>query len=180
MKDRKNRFIIFYVFNIALLLLILVLAIPFSNFLSKLNFDNNEYVINQVVINPEKKSEEILDRKLLVNLVARVDQSLNWDISTIEDKVEIRIGEQKTITYQGINLSDKEITSTAIFVASPESISPYLIKTECFCFKEQTLKPGESKLFTMVFYIDPSLDSDSNFNNLKELLFTYEFSEYKS
>ena len=39
---------------------------------------------------------------------------------------------------------------------------------------------GESKIFTMMFFIDPSMDSDKNFNDLKELVFTYEFSEYKS
>jgi len=32
----------------------------------------------------------------------------------------------------------------------------------------------------MVFYLDPSLDSDRNLDKLKELVFTYEFSEYKS
>ena len=84
------------------------------------------------------------------------------------------------VSYEGKNLSDRIITSTANFIVSPESIYPYLVKTECFCFTEQTLKPGESKIFTMVFYLDPSLDSDSNLDNLKELVFTYEFSEYKS
>ena len=78
------------------------------------------------------------------------------------------------------NLSDRTITSTADFTVSPESVYPYLIKTECFCFIEQTLEPGESKIFSMVFFLDPSLDSDSNLNNLKELVFTYKFSEYKS
>ena len=55
----------------------------------------------------------------------------------------------------------RTITSTANFVASPESILPYLVKIECFCFIEQTLEPGESKIFTMVFFLDPALDSDS-------------------
>ena len=86
----------------------------------------------------------------------------------------------KIIRYEGKNLSNRSITSTANFIAFPESIFPYLVKTECFCFTEQILKPGESKIFTMVFYLDPSLDSDSNFDNLKELVFTYKFSEYKS
>ena len=38
--------------------------------------------------------------------------------------------------------------------------------------------PGSGN--TMVFYIDPSIDSDWYFDNLKDLVFTYEFSEYKS
>ena len=41
------------------------------------------------------------------------------------------------------NLSDNKLTSTANFTASPESIIPYIIKTECFCFQEQTLLPTQ-------------------------------------
>ena len=88
--------------------------------------------------------------------------------------------ENKIVKFEGTNISGKTITATADFVADPENISPYLIKTECFCFTEQTLESGESQIFTMVFYIDPSLDSDWYFDDLKELVFTYEFSEYKS
>ena len=82
--------------------------------------------------------------------------------------------------YEGKNLSDKTITATADFIALPEVIIPYLIKTECFCFIEQTLLPGESQIFTMVFFLDSSLDLDKDLDNIKDLVFTYRFSEYKS
>ena len=85
-----------------------------------------------------------------------------------------------TLSESQENLSDKSITSTANFTVAPESISPYLVKIECFCFTEQILDPGESKIFTMLFFLDPSLDLDENLKDLKELVFTYEFSEYKS
>ena len=55
---------------------------------------------------------------------------------------------------------------------------PYLIKTECFCFTQQTLAPGESQIFTMVFFLDPSLDQDNNLDSLKELTLTYKFFEF--
>ena len=98
----------------------------------------------------------------------------------MQETIDIHVGESKVISFEGKNLSNSTITSTADFIASPESIFPYLIKTECFCFTEQTLKPGESKIFTLVFFLDPSLDSDSNLDDLQELVFTYKFSEYKS
>ena len=98
----------------------------------------------------------------------------------MQEVVNVKIGENKIIRYEGKNLSNKTLVSTANFNVSPEIILPYLIKTECFCFTEQTLLPGESKIFTMVFFLDPSMDSDINLDNLKELVFTYEFSEYKS
>ena len=180
MKYKKNKFVIFYIFNIILLFIILLLAIPASKFLSKINIDDNEFVIGQAVINPKAKSPKVIERTMEIKLIAEVDSLLEWDFKVLQDTINVKIGENKIITYKGKNLSNRIITSTANFIVSPESIYPYLVKTECFCFTEQTLKPGESKIFTMVFYLDPSLDSDSNLDKLKELVFTYEFSEYKS
>ena len=180
MKYKKNKFVIFYIFNIILLLIVLLLAIPASKFLSKIHLADNEFVTGQAVINPNAKSPKVIDRTIEIKLVAKVDSLLEWDFKALQDTINVKIGENKIISYKGKNLSDRTITSTANFVISPESIYPYLVKTECFCFTEQTLKPEESKIFTMVFYLDPSLDSDSNFDKLKELVFTYEFSEYKS
>ena len=180
MKYKKNKFVIFYIFNIILLLIVLLLAIPASKFLSKINLADNEFVKGQAVINPSAKSPKVIDRTMEIKLVAEVDSLLEWDFKVLLDTISVKIGENNIISYKGKNLSDRTITSTANFVVSPESIYPYLVKTECFCFTEQTLKPEESKIFTMVFYLDPSLDSDSDLDKLKELVFTYEFSEYKS
>tara|TARA_Y100001970_G_C14076952_1_gene772542 strand:- start:565 stop:1107 length:543 start_codon:yes stop_codon:yes gene_type:complete len=177
---KKNRFLIFLIFNACLLFIIFLLSIPVSKFLNKINIKDNQYVKDQVIINPEKKSVKILDRSIKINFIAKVDDSLNWEFRPLQESVVVKIGENNIIKYIGENLSKNTITSTANFVASPEIINPYLIKTECFCFIEQTLKSGESKIFTMVFFIDPTLDSDNNFDDLKELVFTYEFSEYKS
>ena len=180
MKIKKNKFIIFYIFNIVLLLILFLFAIPASKFLSNINLDDNEFVTGQKIINPEAKSPKIIERSMQIKFVAEVDDLLNWDFNALQENINIKIGENSVISYEGKNLSDKTITSTANFIASPESILPYLIKVECFCFTEQTLNPGESKIFTMVFFLDPSLDSDSNLVDLKELVFTYQFSEYKS
>ena len=180
MRINKNKFIIFAVCNIILLIILLLLAIPASKFLSKINFDDNELVKDQIVINPKAQSPEIIERTMQVKFVAEVDGLLNWDFKSLQETVSVKIGENNVIKYEGKNLSDRMITSTANFLASPESILSYLVKIECFCFTEQTLEPGESKIFTMVFYLDPALDSDSKLDDLKELVFTYQFSEYKS
>ena len=178
----KKKYLIFFIVNIFLLLIVFLFAIPASKFLSKINLkDNeNEYVKGQKIINPEAISPKIIDRTMTINFIAKVDSSLEWELKTLQNNVNLKIGENKIISYEGKNISKRTITATADFLATPEAILPYLVKTECFCFTEQTLKPGESKIFTMVFYIDPSLDSDWYFNDLKELVFTYKFSEYKS
>ena len=180
MQYKKKKFLIFFIVNIFLLLIVLLLSIPATKFLSKINLDDNEFVEDQTIINPKAISPKIIDRKITINFVAKVDSSLEWKFKPLQDTIDVKIGENKIIEYEGKNLSNRTITSTANFIAEPEAFQAYLVKTECFCFTEQTLKPGESKIFAMVFYIDPSLDSDWYFDDLKELVFTYEFSEYKS
>ena len=180
MRIKKNKLIIFSIFNALLVVLIIALIIPFSNYLKKINLEDNEFVKNQKIINPEVKTPEIINRSVNIKLFAKVDKTLNWEFKPLEKNINVKIGENKIIKYWGKNLSNKTITSTADFEVKPEAFQAYLIKSECFCFKEQTLESGESQIFTMVFYIDPSIDSDWYFDNLKELSFTYEFSEYKS
>ena len=117
---------------------------------------------------------------MTIKFNAEVDSSLQWDFQALKDAIEIKVGQNSIVKYEGKNLSNKTITATADFIALPEKIIPYLIKTECFCFTEQTLAPGESQIFTMVFFLDPSLDSDKDLDNIKDLVFTYQLSEYKS
>jgi len=180
MKYKKDKFLIFFLVNIFLLLIIALLAVPATKFLSKINLNDNEFVKEQKIINPKASSPQIIERAMSINFVAEVDSALKWKLKTLEDNIILKIGENKIISYEGKNLSDRTITASADFMTSPEAILPYLVKTECFCFTEQTLKPGETQIFTMVFYLDPSLDTDWYFDDLKELVFTYKFREYKS
>ena len=180
MKYIKNKFFKFFIVNIFLLLIIILVAIPITKFLSKINLDDNEFVKDQKIINPKTISPQIIDRTMSINFVSEVDSALKWELKALNESMSFKIGENQIIRYEGKNLSDRTITATADVFVSPEAILPYLVKTECFCFTEQTLKPGETQIFTMVFYLDPALDKDWYFNDLKELVFTYKFSEYKS
>jgi len=176
----KKKIFIIIAINVLFIACILLLAIPTYKYLSKDNVADNEFVKGQVIINPEAKSPAILDRTLNIKFIAKVDQSLNWEFEPLQENIKVNIGENNIIKYKGKNISNKTITSTANFIVDPKAVQVYLIKTECFCFTEQTLKSGESQIFTMVFYVDPALDSDWYFDNLEDLVFTYEFSEYKS
>ena len=159
-----------------LLLKKILFRLKFSIFLSKINLDDNEFVTEQQIVSPKEGLPEIIDRVMNIRFVAEVDSDLKWKFVAIHDAVSTNVGKTQVISFEGKNVSNRIVTSTADFTAYPEKIFPYLIKTECFCFTQQTLKPKESKIFTMVFYLDPSLDSDSSLDNLKELVFTYKFS----
>ena len=121
----------------------------------------------------------MLSFNLKVKFIAEVEETLEWNFVPLQEIEEIKVGKSYIIKYEGKNLSNKTITATADFNALPEKILPYLIKTECFCFIEQTLEPGQSQIFSMVFFLDSALDEDSNLNDLKDLSFTYKFSKFQ-
>ena len=101
MKYKKNKFIIFYVFNIILLSIVLLLAIPAYKFLSQINLDNNEFVTGQVIINPNVKSSEVLNRTMEIKFVAEVNSLLEWEFKALQDTIIIKIGDNKIIRYEG-------------------------------------------------------------------------------
>ena len=181
----KNKSTTFIIFNIILLSVLLALSFPLYKLISsiagykdRIQLNDNDYVKNSIIITP--KTTEIIERRINIKFNASVDDSLNWKFESLENLIEINVGENTAVDFKATNLSNKTITATADFVVSPEKILPYLIKTECFCFIEQTLAPGESQTFSMVFYIDPSLDADDELNDLKNLRMTYKFTEYKT
>ena len=183
----RNKTTTYFIFNILLILLLLLISYPlyraisfFSNYTGMNKLGDNEFVKNSIILETKNNDPIILDRTLNIVFKAEVDENLNWNFEALEKNAEIKIGENKIVKYKGTNISNNTITSTADFKTNPENAFPYLIKTECFCFQEQTLDPGESEIFTMIFYIDPSLDNDSKFDALKEVVFTYKFSEIKS
>ena len=182
----KNKTTTFFSFNIILLIVLVVLSFPLYKFLTfiaennKVNqLSDNEYVKDSTITSNQIVSKKVIDRKMKINFLAEIDDSLNWNFFSLKENSEIKVGENMVVKFEGKNLSNKPITATADFIAFPEKILPYIIKTECFCFTKQTLKPGESKIFAMTFFLDASLDNDKDLDNIDELSFTYKIYEYK-
>ena len=68
----------------------------------------------------------------------------------------MKIGETTLAFYRATNTSDHAVTGTATFNVLPEQAAVFFNKLECFCFKEQTLEPGQSMDMPVSFFVDPA------------------------
>ena len=109
-------------------------------------------------------------KNIQIRFDANVNNNLNWEFLAPKDEILVQPGVEKIIYYTAKNLSDKTIVGTATYNVSPPKAGSVFMKIDCFCFIEQTLKPGEEVKMPVVFYIDPIIDSDENLTNLNERL----------
>ncbi len=123
----------------------------------------------------EKPSEVVLDRKITVRFDANVSPKLGWTFEPVQRTVEANIGENLLVFYRATNTTDRVIKGTASFNVAPDAAGLYFSKIECFCFKEQTLNPGQSVEMPVSFFVDPALVTDPESARLKEITLSYTF-----
>jgi cytochrome c oxidase assembly protein subunit 11 len=89
-------------------------------------------------------------------------QRLPWTFRPLESHVSVHPGEVKQVLYEVKNLLDRPVTGQAVASYGPPLAGEYFTKYECFCFREQTLAPGEVRKMPVVFMVDPKLPADVN------------------
>src|SRR5690606_6520576 len=97
---------------------------------------------------------------LKVRFDANVSPGLEWCFGPGEREVEVNVGVPKTIFYQAVNKSDETLVGRATYNVTPGVAGYYFNKTDCFCFSEQKLEPGESAEMPVMFFIDPEMMDD--------------------
>ena len=113
-------------------------------------------------------------REMTVRFDSNVSNDLYWTV-TPAASITDRIGMVDTVNYVATNHSNKPVTGQAIFNVVPESAGVYFNKIECFCFTEQTLRPGETVEMPIVFFVDPDLDENHELATVKEITLSYTF-----
>ena len=76
------------------------------------------------------------------------------------------------IAHEIRNPLDRPVTGQAVPSYSPELAAQYFKKLECFCFRQQTLGPGEVRRMPVVFVVDPALPAE-----VREITLSYTFFE---
>jgi cytochrome c oxidase assembly protein subunit 11 len=115
------------------------------------------------------------DQKISVRFDANTSGALNWDFHARQKDMTVNIGEQAMAYFNARNMSDKVLTGSAVFNVTPPSAGAYFDKIQCFCFTKQTLKPGESAEFPVVYFVDPAILDDPDAKGIHEITLSYTF-----
>jgi cytochrome c oxidase assembly protein subunit 11 len=110
-----------------------------------------------------------------VRFDANVDPRLPWKFEPLQNQVRVHPGARTTIYYTATNLSARAITGQAVYNVTPDTVGQYFNKIQCFCFNEQTLKPGETVKMPVVFYVDPKIRQDETTRPIDEITLSYTF-----
>ncbi len=144
--------------------------VPLYNVFCKLTGVNGKTSL-QPASYTENKIEIDKSRLITVEFVTTRNEALPWKFYPLQKKIEMHPGEQKKIAYFAMNNSPKTMTIQAIPSVTPGVAAQYLKKTECFCFRQQTLRSGESKTMPVVFHLDPKLPKEISVITLSYTIF---------
>jgi cytochrome c oxidase assembly protein subunit 11 len=113
--------------------------------------------------------------QISVRFDANVHPGLPWRFEPEQLKVNVAPGAQTKIFYRATNLSARTITAQAAYNVTPDQAGKYFKKIQCFCFNEQTLKPGQSVDMPVIFFVDPKLRKDADTSDIDEITLSYTF-----
>lgn len=122
-----------------------------------------------------KQANELGNRIITVRFNSSVASDIAWDFKPLQNQVTVRTGENKLIFFSAKNNSATPVTGMATFNISPDEAGQYFNKVACFCFKKQTLQPGQQVQMPVSFYIDPRIEKDLDLKGIDTITLSYTF-----
>ncbi|WP_236621664.1 cytochrome c oxidase assembly protein [Asticcacaulis benevestitus] len=112
----------------------------------------------------------------------RFDTNTNgvpWSFKPEKKYVDTRVGKTALIYFTVKNNADHPITARATYNVLPDTMGPYFMKTQCFCFQDMTLQAGESLKIPVVYFLDPKLMTNTDTKSVGDVTLSYTFFESK-
>ncbi|UKK84266.1 cytochrome c oxidase assembly protein [Sphingopyxis sp. BSN-002] len=118
---------------------------------------------------------KILSDTISVRFDANVSPKLPWKFYPEHPTDTVSIGARDMAIFIAENKSPHEVVGTASFNVTPDAAGKYFTKIQCFCFTQQTLKPGEQMRMPVLFFVDPKIKDDPDARDIEEITLSYTF-----
>ncbi|WP_394754633.1 cytochrome c oxidase assembly protein [Crenothrix sp.] len=97
------------------------------------------------------------DREVVVEFETILNGAIPMTFRAQTQQIKVHPGQYYTMNFIAQNTGDKTLLAQAKPSLSPVAVTDFFQKTQCFCFIEQTFKPGETKIMPIRFVVKPSL-----------------------
>lgn len=121
----------------------------------------------------------VAGRTISVRFDGNVASGLPWDFRPAQVTDTVTIGGRDMAFYVARNNAARPITGTATFNVTPERAGKYFTKIACFCFTEQTLRPGQEVRMPVVYFVDPAILADPEARDIEQITLSYTFTELR-
>jgi cytochrome c oxidase assembly protein subunit 11 len=111
------------------------------------------------------------DRLITVEFDTNVNSALPWEFRPEQRKMQVHPGQVTEAVFIATNLARSRNSGRAVPSVAPYHASIYFNKTECFCFSEQPLDPGETRRMSVRFVVDPAVPVAVNLMTLSYTFF---------
>lgn len=115
------------------------------------------------------------DKPITIRFDANHRSDLPWTFEPEHRVDTVSLGAKDMAIFLAKNLSNEPVTGRAIFNVTPELAGKYFNKIQCFCFTEQTLKPGEEVRMPVLYYVDPKIKDDPDTKDIQQITLSYTF-----
>jgi len=123
----------------------------------------------------EAPSQTVTAKTVSIRFDSNVANGLGWEFKPVQRTMDVKVGENALAFYEATNTTDETLVGTATFNVAPDAAGYYFNKMECFCFTEQTLKPGETVEMPVSFFVDPDFNKDKESRQISQITLSYTF-----
>ncbi|WP_174292161.1 cytochrome c oxidase assembly protein [Sphingomonas bacterium] len=116
-----------------------------------------------------------VDHQVTVAFDTNVSPNMPWRFKPEARSDTVAVGARDMAFFTATNTSDHPITGTATFNVQPAQAGKYFKKIQCFCFTQQTLKPGETVRMPVIFYVEPGIVDDPDARDIQTITLSYTF-----
>ncbi|MFT3977239.1 MAG: cytochrome c oxidase assembly protein [Sphingomonas bacterium] len=114
-------------------------------------------------------------RTIRIDFDANTSPRLPWRFTPEQGSETVDVGARDMAFFTATNRAAVPVTGTATYNVTPYQAGKYFTKIECFCFTQQTLKPGETARMPVIFFVDPKILTDPDTKDVETITLSYTF-----
>ena len=123
----------------------------------------------------EFKEQNARNKNINLIFKTNVAKDLPWNFSLKKSNINSKIGQVYRIEFNVENEGQMQSSGKAAYEIRPNFFKEYFVEMDCFCYKKQTLLPGEKSNYSVTFYIDDRILKNSKVKDINDVNILYTF-----